>query len=293
MRSSKSVLVVAALAALVSGASRASAVVLADWRFNASSSAVALQPTTGTGSAGAYRMPPTVGGPIALTMAGAGLGSASDTIAPTTSNRSIIIFALAAGGQSNPSADKRGFRANSSTAGWHTPTVSFDLVVQARASRFWQLFFTSDNGASWSIPTSGTASVTPAAFNVASATLSGTGLISITSNVNTTISASTATDATGLPGSFTRFSYTLPTGTSFDQAAGFGFALIAVPDPAGTDYVSSATGLTVADTTTGYTNSGTTNGRILIDMVSITAIPEPSAAGLLLAGLPFLSRRRR
>jgi hypothetical protein len=122
----------------------------------------------------------------------------------------------------------------------------------------------------------------------------------ISPTVTTTGTVFTAPLAAGF---VDNISFTLPTGQGFENNANFAFAIVAAFDPSyggisGTNgYVSSFTGQDSLNSITGYNRSLGSGGSLRLDMVTVTAVPEPSSIVLaalgVAAGCWKLARRRR
>jgi hypothetical protein len=196
--------------------------------------------------------------------------------------------------------------------------VSWSQTVGWRSSRYWQLLATTD-GTTWNVVPTGTGSSfsgtvngfsgTAAPFTpisgTASVTVSNSGLIDFqTINLNS-LSPSSTTTAPLDPydvGFVNNISFTFPTGLGFENNANFGFAIVGSFDPSyvGTDgavgLVGSFSGLNSSDITVGYNRSVGSGGSMRLDMVAVTAVPEPSTYALLAGGLCLglaLLRRRQ
>jgi hypothetical protein len=122
----------------------------------------------------------------------------------------------------------------------------------------------------------------------------------LTPAVTTTGTVFTAPLAAGF---VDNISFTLPTGLGYENNANFRFAIVAAFDPAylgssGTNgYVSSFTGQDSLNTIDGYNRSLGSGGSMRLDLVTVTAVPEPSSIVLaalgVAAGCWKLARRRR
>jgi hypothetical protein len=193
--------------------------------------------------------------------------------------------------------------------------VSWSQTVGWRSSRYWQILATTD-GTNWSpVPTGAGSSLgltinglaapspyTPISGS-ATVTVSDSGLIDFrTINQNSLLPVSTTTDPSYDVGFVNGITFTFPTGQGFENNADFGFAIVGAFDPSygGTDgtqgYVSSFAGLASTDTVNGYNRSASQGGSMRLDLVTVTAVPEPSALASLFGTLALagvLLRRRR
>ena len=122
----------------------------------------------------------------------------------------------------------------------------------------------------------------------------------LTPGVTTTGTIWTAPLAAGF---VDNISFTLPTGQGYENNANFAFAIVGSFDPAysGTSgangYVSSFTGLDSTNTVTGYNRSIGSGGSMRLDLVTVSAVPEPTtsalAASAVIGGAVAWRRRRR
>jgi hypothetical protein len=153
-----------------------------------------------------------------------------------------------------------------STIGASQVQIGLSLKVGRNASRYWQLF-ASTNGTTWTPVSGGVGAVTNIGVGTqspSSATINNAGLIAITA----------ANDAytNSNPSGYASFSYTLPTGLGYENVSTFGFRALAAWAPGGASYIAaSPTGV--------YAGSGVGAG-ILVDMVTVSAVPEPAACWL-------------
>ena len=81
--------------------------------------------------------------------------------------------------------------------------------------------------------------------------------------------------------------YTLPTGQGFEGNPNFAFAIVSVWDPSlsvtsgTTGLISSFAGTDSTDTVTGYTNTTANGGALRFDLVTVSAVPEPTTWAML------------
>jgi hypothetical protein len=205
--------------------------------------------------------------------------------------------------------------------------LSWSQTVGFRSSRYWQVLTSTVGGTSgFSVPSGATGSsisqfVTgytgttqaTAISGTATVNVSSTGLIdfrTIGSGTLGNLLTPTVTLTSGttwpnpLPAGFVdNISITLPTGQGYENNANFAFAIVGAFDPSyvgssGTNgYVSSFTGLDSTNTVTGYNRSSGSGGSMRLDLVTVSAVPEPTTVALLgtsaLIGGSIAWRRRR
>jgi hypothetical protein len=311
-------------AALLAGlASSATAqTTLTQWNYNALTGP--LIPVVGTGTSGGYGQ----GAPAAPLSSIVYQGTLVDSgtvITGTTFNRALTV---------NPPLIST---ANNSTGAWFSaPTtgmqpgeqvkLSWSQTVGYRSSRYWQVLVSTTGGTTgFSVPSGATGSsisqfvtgytgTTPATAISGTATVSvnSTGLMDfrtigsgtlgnfINNSVTTTGTVWTAPLAAGF---VDNISITLPTGQGFENNANFAFAIVGAFDPSlsavsgTTGYVSSFTGLDSTDLVTGYNRSAASGGSMRLDLVTVSAVPEPTTCAMLgasaLIGCSIAWRRRR
>lgn len=181
--------------------------------------------------------------------------------------------------------------------------LSWSQTVGYRSSRYFQLLATTDGttfspvpvGTGSSISTtvngfSGNAAPFTPISGTANVTVSTAGLIDFqTINLNSLSPSSTAT-APISPydvGFVNNIEFTLPVGQGFENNANFGFAIVGAFDPnyVGSDgavgLLSSVAGTNSSDTTNGYNRSLSLGGSMRLDLVTVSAVPEPGSLALL------------
>jgi len=205
--------------------------------------------------------------------------------------------------------------------------LSWSQTIGFRSSRYWQILVSTTGGtAGFSVPSGATGSsisqfVTGYTGTTQATAISGTATVNVNSTglidfrtigsgtlgnlltpAVTTLSGTTW--AAPLAAGFVdNISFTLPTGQGYENNANFAFAIVGSFDPAyvgssGTfGYVSSFTGLDSTNTVTGYNRSAGSGGSERFDLVTVSAVPEPTvsvlAASAVIGGVAAWRRRRR
>jgi hypothetical protein len=314
----------AIVALLLSCVATASAqTTLTKWDFNSLTAPFA--PVVGTGTTGGYGQSAPVAPLSSIVYTGA-LVDSGTVISGTTFNRADLI---------NPPLISTAN--NSTGVWFSAPTtgmqpgeqvkLSWSQTVGFRSSRYWQVLTSTVGGTSgFSVPSGATGSsisqfVTgytgttqaTAISGTATVNVSSTGLIdfrTIGSGTLGNLLTPTVTLTSGttwpnpLPAGFVdNISITLPTGQGYENNANFAFAIVGAFDPSyvgssGTfGYVSSFTGLDSTNTVTGYNRSSGSGGSMRLDLVTVSAVPEPTTVALLgtsaLIGGSIAWRRRR
>jgi hypothetical protein len=181
--------------------------------------------------------------------------------------------------------------------------LSWSQTVGYRSSRYWQLLATTDGTTYAPVPTgtgssitaavngySGTAAPFTAISGTATVTVSNTGLIDFqTIGLNSlSPSSTTTTPLNPYDVSFvSNIQFTLPIGQGFENNANFGFAIVGAFDPAyvGADgavgLLSSVAGTNSLDATNGYNRATGSGGSMRLDLVTVSAVPEPGSLALL------------
>ena len=187
--------------------------------------------------------------------------------------------------------------------------LSWSQTVGFRSSRYWQLLVsTSGTAGAFSAPSGGTGSSISQfvnGYSSGTAPISGTATVNVSSggmmdfrtiNGNWLAQAVTTTGTLTAPlaaGFVDDISYTLPTGQGYENNADFAFAIVGLWDPnlsatsGTTGLVSSFSGLISTDTTSGYNRSLGSGGSMRLDLMTVSAVPEPSTVALAGAGLAF------
>lgn len=237
-------------------------------------------------------------------------------ISGTTYNRSFTVNPP----QTSDANLSQGAVFNVSTAGMsagEAVKLSWTMTVGFRSSRYWQLLASTDGTNFAPVPVGVGSSVTQT-FNgfgntsspytpisgTGTATVSATGLVDIQTIDKNYLAAASTTTAPIAPfdlGFINEISFTLPTGLGFENNEKFAFALVGAYDPnyVGTDgaegYISSFAGTNSSDGTSGYQRSTFSGGSMKMDLVTVSAVPEPAtyAAILGLLALGFVAYRRR
>ena len=293
--------------------------VLTQWNYNALTGP--LIPVVGTGTSGGYGQGAPAA-PLSNTVYQGTLVDSGTVITGTTFNRALTV---------NPPLIST---ANNSTGAWFSaPTtgmqpgeqvkLSWSQTVGYRSSRFWQVLVSTTGGTTgFSVPSGATGSSISqfvSGYNTGSSSISGTASVNVSStglvdfrtigggttgnwlspSVTTTGTFWTAPLAAGF---VDNISITLPTGQGFENNANFAFAIVGAFDPSlsavsgTTGYVSSFAGTDSTDLSMGYNRSLASGGSLRLDLVTVSAVPEPTTYALLGSSAAvgwFISRRHR
>lgn len=293
-------------AALLAGlASSATAqTTLTQWNYNALTGP--LIPVVGTGTSGGYGQG-APSSPVSSVVYQGTLVDSGTVITGTTFNRALTV---------NPPLISS---ANNSTGVWFSaPTtgmqpgeqvkLSWSQTVGYRSSRYWQVLVSTTGGTTgFSVPSGATGSSISqfvSGYNTGSSSISGTAAVTVNSTgqvdfrtigggttgnflspaVTTTGTFWTAPLAAGF---VDNISITLPTGQGFENNANFAFAIVGAFDPSlsavsgTTGYVSSFAGTDSLDTSMGYNRSLSSGGSLRLDLVTVSAVPEPTTWAML------------
>ena len=297
-------IVVVASLVVAGGASASAETVISQWNFNSLTAPNA--PVIGTGTLGGYgqSQPPSI---VSSILYNGTLIDSGTVVSGTTYNRALTV---------NPPLTSQ---SNTTTGLWFSaPTtgmnsgeavkISWSQTVGYRSSRFWQILVSTTGGTTgFSVPSGGIGSSISQAvsgYNTGTAAISGTATVSVSSggliNFRTIGSGTTGnllTPAVTTSGStFTaplaagfvdNISFTLPTGQGYENNANFRFAIVGAFDPSyggtsGTNgYVSSFTGQDSLNSIDGYNRSAASGGSMRLDLVTVTAVPEPSTIAMI------------
>ena len=181
--------------------------------------------------------------------------------------------------------------------------LSWSQTVGFRSSRYWQILTsTSGTAGVFSAPSGGTGSSISQfvnGYSSGTAPISGTATVNVTSggmmdfrtiNGNWLAQGVTTTGTLTAPlaaGFVDDISYTLPTGQGYENNANFAFAIVGLWDPnlsatsGTTGLVSSFSGLISTDTTSGYNRSHGSGGSMRLDLMTVSAVPEPTTWAML------------
>jgi hypothetical protein len=293
-------------AALLAGlASSASAqTTLTRWNFN--SPTAPNVPVVGSGTFGGYGQ----GAPPALLSSIVYNGTLIDSgtvVSGTTYNRALT---------NNPPLIST---ANNTTGVWFSaPTtgmqpgeqvkLSWSQTVGYRSSRYWQVLVSTTGGTTgFSVPSGATGSSISqfvSGYNTGSSAISGTATVNVNSTglidfrtigggttgnfLNPSVTATGTFFTAPLAAGFVdNVSITLPTGQGFENNANFAFAIVGAFDPSlsavsgTTGYVSSFAGTDSTDLSMGYNRSGGSGGSMRLDLVTVSAVPEPTTWAML------------
>jgi len=314
----------AIVALLLSCVATASAqTTLTQWNFNSLTAPFA--PVVGTGTTGGYGGSAPVAPLSSIVYTGA-LVDSGTVISGTTFNRADVINPPLISAVNNST----GVWFSANTTGMQPGQqvkLSWSQTVGFRSSRYWQVLTSTVGGTSgFSVPSGATGSsisqfVTGYTGTTQATAISGTATVNVNSTglidfrtigsgtlgnllTPTVTTTSGTTWPNPLPAGFVdNISITLPTGQGYENNANFAFAIVGAFDPSyvgssGTfGYVSSFTGLNSTDTVTGYNRSSGSGGSMRLDLVTVSAVPEPTTVALLgtsaLIGGSIAWRRRR
>ena len=313
-------LAIAAIGLSVFASTASAQTTLTQWNFNALTGP--LTPVVGTGTSGGYGQG-APSSPLSNVVYQGTLVDSGTVITGTTFNRALTV---------NPPLIST---ANNSTGLWFSaPTtgmqpgeqvkLSWSQTVGYRSSRFWQVLVSTTGGTTgFSTPSGATGSSISqfvSGYNTGSSSISGTATV----NVNSTGLVDFRTIGGGTTGNFLspsvttsgtfwtaplaagfvdNISITLPTGQGFENNANFAFAIVGAFDPSlsavsgTTGYVSSFAGTDSTDAVMGYNRSLGSGGSLRLDLVTVSAVPEPAisvlGASALIGGAVAWRRRRR
>jgi hypothetical protein len=312
-------LAIAAIGLSVFASTASAQTTLTQWNFNALTGP--LTPVVGTGTSGGYGQG-APSSPLSNVVYQGTLVDSGTVITGTTFNRALTV---------NPPLIST---ANNSTGLWFSaPTtgmqpgeqvkLSWSQTVGYRSSRFWQVLVSTTGGTTgFSTPSGATGSSISqfvSGYNTGSSSISGTATV----NVNSTGLVDFRTIGGGTTGNFLspsvttsgtfwtaplaagfvdNISITLPTGQGFENNANFAFAIVGAFDPSlsavsgTTGYVSSFAGTDSTDLSMGYNRSLASGGSLRLDLVTVSAVPEPTTYALLGSSAAvgwFISRRHR
>ena len=313
----------AIVALLLSCVATASAqTTLTKWDFNSLTPNI---PVIGSGTFGGYGQG-APSSPLSSILYNGTLVDSGTVITGTTYNRSLTV---------NPPLtstldDTIGVWFSAPTTGMQPGQqvkLSWSQTIGFRSSRYWQVLVSTTGGTTgFSVPSGATGSsisqfVTGYTGTTQATAISGTATVNVNSTGlidfrtigsgtlgNLLTPAVTTTSGTTWPnplpaGFVDNISITLPAGQGYENNANFAFAIVGSFDPAysGTNgangYVSSFTGLDSTNTVTGYNRSAGSGGSERFDLVTVSAVPEPTTVALLgtsaLIGGSIAWRRRR
>jgi hypothetical protein len=185
--------------------------------------------------------------------------------------------------------------------GYQDLTVTWDQEIGSRASEYWQVVYTTNGGTTWQpVPSTGTGSTATTLGAYTSATVSNSGLVTISAptGINSTTETSNGASIWMYP-----LSYSFPVGGAWENDAGFGVVIEAIYNPYETDssatdygYVAADNGINSSDATNGFVRSAGSGGGDRYDQLTVSgvAVPEPTSLCLLAIGsIATLARRKR
>jgi hypothetical protein len=289
---------------------------IAQWTWNGTTPATYTNPSTGTGTILAFgQLAPST--PLASILTNGTPDDPGILVSGTNYNRAAVVNAPLISVSNN----SVGAMFAVSTIGFTDAiNISWSQTVGYRSSRFWQILVSTNgtNISSFFAPSGGTGSSISQLINgmnsssnaisgTATVDVSSTGLIDFRTINNLSLSpaqvTTTVNPANYAAGFVDEISYMLPTGQGFENNANFAFAIVGAWDPAlgatnGTNgLVSSFAGTDSLDVVNGYNRSLGSGGSMRLDLMTVTAVPEPSTYVLLVlaaAGLgAHVLRRRR
>ena len=291
-------------------------------QFNYNALTGPLIPVVGTGTSGGYGQG-APSSPLSSIVYQGTLVDSGTVISGTTFNRALTV---------NPPLIST---ANNSTGLWFSaPTtgmqpgeqvkLSWSQTVGYRSSRYWQVLVSTTGGTTgFSAPSGATGSSISqfvSGYNTGSSSISGTATVNVNSTGlvdfrtigggttgNFLSPAVTTTSGTTWPnplaaGFVDNISITLPTGQGFENNSNFRFAIVGAFDPSlsaasgTTGYVSSFAGTDSTDASMGYNRAQASGGSLRLDLVTVSAVPEPAisvlGASALIGGAVAWRRRR-
>jgi hypothetical protein len=296
--------------------------VLTQWNFNALTGANV--PVIGSGTLGGYGQG-APSAPLSSIVYNGTLVDSGTVVTGTTFNRALTVNPPLISTTNNST----GLWFSAPTTGMQPGQqvkLSWSQTIGFRSSRYWQVLTSTVGGTSgFSVPSGATGSsisqfVTGYTGTTQATAISGTATVNVSSTGlidfrtigsgtlgNLLTPAVTTLSGTTWPnplaaGFVDNISITLPTGQGFENNANFAFAIVGAFDPSlsavsgTTGYVSSFTGLDSTNVVTGYNRSAASGGSMRLDLVTITAVPEPSALVLAVLGVAagcWASTRRR
>ena len=313
-------LAIAAIGLSVFASTASAQTTISQWNWNTTVSGSFNRPWTGTVLSGTVlgygQGAPSA--PLSSTLANGAASDPGTVVTGTLYNRSATI---------NPPL----LTAANSSAGvmFQAPTtgmnageavqLSWSQTVGFRSSRYWQILTsTSGTAGVFSAPTGGTGSSISQfvnGYSSGTAPISGTATVNVSSggmmdfrtiNGNWLAQGVTTTGTLTAPlaaGWVDNITYTLPTGQGYENNANFAFAIVGLWDPnlsatsGTTGLVSSFSGLISTDTTSGYNRSLGSGGSMRLDLMTVSAVPEPTTSALVasavIGGAVAWRRRRR
>jgi hypothetical protein len=313
-------LAIAAIGLSVFASTASAQTTLTQWNFN---NLTPSAPVIGTGSFNGYGQSAPAA-PLSSILYNGTLVDSGTVVSGTSYNRALTV---------NPPLtssldDVVGLWFSAPTTGMQPGQqvkLSWSQTIGFRSSRYWQILVSTTGGTTgFSAPSGGTGSsisqfVTGYTGTTPSTAISGTATVNVNSTglidfrtigsgtlgnllTPSVTNSGTIWTAPLAAGFVDNISFTLPTGQGYENNPNFAFAIVGSFDPAyigssGTfGYVSSFTGLDSTNTVTGYNRSSATGGSLRLDLVTVSAVPEPAisvlGASALIGGAVAWRRRR-
>jgi len=313
-------LAIAAIGLSVFASTASAQTTLTQWNFN---NLTPSAPVIGTGSFNGYGQSAPAA-PLSSILYNGTLVDSGTVVSGTSYNRALTV---------NPPLtssldDVVGLWFSAPTTGMQPGQqvkLSWSQTIGFRSSRYWQILVSTTGGTTgFSAPSGGTGSsisqfVTGYTGTTPSTAISGTATVNVNSTglidfrtigsgtlgnllTPSVTNSGTIWTAPLAAGFVDNISFTLPTGQGYENNPNFAFAIVGSFDPAyigssGTfGYVSSFTGLDSTNTVTGYNRSAASGGSLRLDLVTVSAVPEPAisvlGASAVIGGAVAWRRRR-
>ena len=300
--------------------------VLNQWNFNGTTTATFRTPSSGavlSGTIAGFGTSSSASAPLASQLVNGAASDPGTVITNVTAPVGTWTYNRSANAPSpilTASNTSTGITFLSPTTGYSGQNIklSWSQTAGFRASRYYQLLVsTSGTAGPFSVPSGGTGSSISqfvTGLNSGTSTISGTATVSVDESGLIdfrTINGNWVSQSTGTAGTPANYaagfvdniSYTLPTGQGYENNPNFAFAISTAWDPVDqptsgtTGLLSSYAGTDSTNLTSGYVTSAGSGGSMRLDLVTVTAVPEPSTCAMLgtaaLVGGSAVWRRRR